>query len=572
MNKSTKNFFKINDDILTKSKEIYKIIINNLNDEEKLNEVIKVLEEKVSQNVISEKNVKLTVDPKDYIYQVIKNIKFNYEKLPNLKTQKTLLEQAEKIQKKVLFNGKTYEFDILKLPKNTNIFKSVSEFQNENKNKSYWDDNQPTFYGSYLSSIRFSTFFLNVYQLKTDIYLFDLNSKKNYENINILFPEIKSFYNKKVIDTSSLSNIIKYYQECETVPCKRFKGDFWIYSYLLANITKELYLIKNIPIYNYNIGSFYSDEDNLIFNKFKIILQKLNINGFFAGHCFNPLSIMTHEYSIYLEEIILYDKNNLIKRDIENPLDTYHLIKKEKLNIPPNFVFNNDYVQKNQNNQLLKFYSFNLNNYPVKIPQKNLIFTLNVHSFKSINENDESINHLIKLIEEIDCQLVCLPESLTDKTHYFKKLKKYKIFNAKTENFKNKDCLTLLYKKVNKVFEKKLPNQVKTLRKMICVKNNNLTYIFTHLEVEDRCRLEELKFILKYNPDFIVGDLNFKENSPEYHFLINQGFKTLTSNLKTTPFGTTVDYIWFKNNDNFIQTIIPYPYSDHRGVLLSLKS
>ena len=137
MNKNTKNFFKINDDILTKSKEIYKIIINNLNNEEKLNEVIKVLEEKVSQNVITEKNVKLTVDPKEYVYQVIKNIKFNYEKMPDLKTQKTLLEQAEKIQKKVLFNGKTYEFDILKLPKNTNIFKSVPEFQNENKNKSY---------------------------------------------------------------------------------------------------------------------------------------------------------------------------------------------------------------------------------------------------------------------------------------------------------------------------------------------------------------------------------------------------------------------------------------------------
>ena len=190
--------------------------------------------------------------------------------------------------------------------------------------------------------------------------------------------------------------------------------------------------------------------------------------------------------------------------------------------------------------------------------------------FRSINKYDECVNNLVELLKKINSPLVCLPECLIDKVHYFKD---YKFYNAKTENYKNNDCLTLLYKDINvqKIFEKKLPNTLKTLRKMIYLKTSEYTFIFTHLEVKDGSRIEQLKFILKYNPDFIVGDLNFKQNSEEYKFLLNDGFKTFNSKLKTTPFGITVDYIWFKKDKNFIQTIIPYPYSDHRGVLLSLK-
>lgn len=571
MDKKTKNLFKVNNNSNKESKKIYDIIIKNLNNEKKLDEITKNFKKKIIEKTIKYKNIKLTIDPYDYIIHIINKIKYSYntEEILNLKNQKTLLDSSKKILKKIKVNDKIYEFEILKIPKNTNIFKSISEFQNEDKNKSYWDDNVPTFYGSYLSAISFSTYFLNVYKLEKDIFLFDMNSKINYENINLLFPQIKNYYNKKIINTNNLNKIFNYYINCNTIICKKFKGDHWLHSYLLSNIIKELFLIKKLPIYEYNVASYYITEDKNIFEKFKIILDKLNLDGFFAGLCFNPLSMLRNDFGINLEEIILYKKNNVLKIDITNPLDTHEIIKKKNLNIPSNFNFDHDYIWKNQNNQLLKFYSKNLNLYPPIIPKNNYIFTLNVHRFRSINSNDETINNLINLIKKINASFVLLPESLSNIDFP----KEYKIFNAKTEDLKNKDCLTLLYKNiiVKNIFEKKLPNIVNTIRKMIYLKTHDYTYIFTHLEVKDGSRINQLKFILQYNPDFIVGDLNFKQNSEEYKFLLNNGFTTLNSNLKTTPFRITVDYIWFKENKNFIQTIIPYPFSDHRGVLLSHK-
>jgi endonuclease/exonuclease/phosphatase family metal-dependent hydrolase len=108
----------------------------------------------------------------------------------------------------------------------------------------------------------------------------------------------------------------------------------------------------------------------------------------------------------------------------------------------------------------------------------------------------------------------------------------------------------------------------------------------THLEVaeatpeegvKNRIRKNQIRAIMDQNPDFIMGDLNFAEHTPEYD-MISKFYKTSKASdyynqtYTTTPWGTTVDYIWYKQSDPnakwHIETYSAnYPWSDHRPVI-----
>ncbi len=86
-----------------------------------------------------------------------------------------------------------------------------------------------------------------------------------------------------------------------------------------------------------------------------------------------------------------------------------------------------------------------------------------------------------------------------------------------------------------------------------------------------RIRKSQLRAIMDQNPDFIIGDLNFAEQTPEYK-MIAKFFKTSkASNYITTPW-QTLDYIWYKKPDPdakwHIETYsVNYIWSDHRPVI-----
>lgn len=102
----------------------------------------------------------------------------------------------------------------------------------------------------------------------------------------------------------------------------------------------------------------------------------------------------------------------------------------------------------------------------------------------------------------------------------------------------------------------------------------------THLEAAEmtrnesdrtRIRKSQLRAIMDHKPDFIIGDLNFAEQTPEYKMIAKFYKTSKASEYTTTPWGT-FDYIWYKKPDTdakwHIETYsVNYIWSDHRPVI-----
>lgn len=226
------------------------------------------------------------------------------------------------------------------------------------------------------------------------------------------------------------------------------------------------------------------------------------------------------------------------------------------------------------------------------------ITTLNVHSFHPINlEHDkkEVMEAPLKFMRRFNISLLVLQEvplsaldqfaNLVERSGLFHSINEFDdAFATSKEPITN-----MVISKYPIVLERKLllptENYVFRHRHAIFFRIPahpiwpKKLFCATHLEVAEmhpkdavRIRKLQLRAIIDQNPDFIIGDLNFAEQTPEYK-MIAKFFKTSkASKYTTTPWRTTVDYIWYKKSDPdakwHIETYsVNYIWSDHRPVI-----
>jgi endonuclease/exonuclease/phosphatase family metal-dependent hydrolase len=84
-----------------------------------------------------------------------------------------------------------------------------------------------------------------------------------------------------------------------------------------------------------------------------------------------------------------------------------------------------------------------------------------------------------------------------------------------------------------------------------------------------KLRINQLNEILKYNPDYIIGDFNFTPNDKEYNYLtqIKKYYTKLVD--YTTPHNTQVDFIFSKTDVKLISRL-NFQYSDHLPIIAIL--
>jgi endonuclease/exonuclease/phosphatase family metal-dependent hydrolase len=273
-------------------------------------------------------------------------------------------------------------------------------------------------------------------------------------------------------------------------------------------------------------------------------------------------------------------------------------------------VFNQDFKHRRQ--PAIKFYQDQFNKTPdieyasnqARQHQDN-IATLNVHMFRPINMThtlDETMIMPINLMKQLNISILALEEVPLQHLDDFKNmLEERRIYHTISDfdwNFdtSSEPITNVVISRYPIVVEKQLllPADEKYIfrhRNAIFFKVPRMPhyehklFAVTHLEVAEKssdndkvkARKYQLRTIMSYGgagPDIIMGDLNFAKMTPEYNMISKQYVHDdyEGESQHTTPFGTTVDYIWHRKRDPAAPWTIKcyainYPLSDHRPII-----
>ena len=287
-------------------------------------------------------------------------------------------------------------------------------------------------------------------------------------------------------------------------------------------------------------------------------------------------------------------------------------------------ILNPEFERKNRHGDIVDFYKKQLELDEVQkktsveitsAPVSDHIGTLNVHMFRPINlahSYDEAMGAPIQLMDKFNVSILALQEvplqyldqfeDIIDSNHMFSTISK------KDEVFENSDepVTNVVISRYPIVEEARrfLPNDgpyTHRHRHVIYFRvpthpyYGDKLFATTHLEVAEqsddvtatRIRKQQIHDILrnaplKAGPDIIMGDLNFKslvdrnadKPTPEFALLDSKYHNevALSEFHYTTPWNTTVDYIWYKKTDpkktwGISSYSVNYPWSDHRPVI-----
>ena len=301
---------------------------------------------------------------------------------------------------------------------------------------------------------------------------------------------------------------------------------------------------------------------------------------------------------------------DILKRNINHPLDWCSWSHLLPIQIIDNFSMSSDNILSNNNFQMMRFYQeHNFNSKRNEIISKHIskikgfcIMTFNVHLFKSINNLESSkfaFQMLLQMIIKFNIDLICLQEFFYNNLLSLEYIK----------NELNKIGYILHFLPIyssygNAIISREEPFIEKTIilpnysrgEKRIATffRLKNIKYLFciTHLEIGKRykfagqllpeselrelvafnsnIRSRQLDAIMNYAPDIILGDFNFEKRNDEYYNITKTYLTFDKYILKTTPFGTTVDFIFYRKKSNIpvvYSCTVDFQYSDHLPVL-----
>ena len=368
---------------------------------------------------------------------------------------------------------------------------------------------------------------------------------------------------------------------------------------------------------------------------FDYVINKLNfIDGVIKKQIFSSLELcgLYNNEELLLKHHsqknkIIYDNNNDLTwtnwkiKDLTN-------YKGIEVSLPnSHFLYNT--ISNNYNFNLIHFINNNYqsynnlnNDFIIKINNKlDYILSYNVHSFIHINKHqdyDKNFNDILNLLtinynikylslyevsfkskyykqlfynhlnkNNFNTIISCVNGSVDDKTFIIfaskNNIKNYKIINMNEiyDKIKIDEKILYLKEKISNIKRNNLVIELNNGIKICClhlsigIRYINLNY---DKELEDliidtnyKFRLNELKSLINYKPNIIIGDFNFTIFDKENKYLIDNNYINYNKdNNNTTPFNR-VDHCYFKYNDNIYKNdIIKCNYSDHLPILQPL--
>jgi endonuclease/exonuclease/phosphatase family metal-dependent hydrolase len=504
------------------------------------------------------------------------------------------------------------------------IFKGTRDYitiENESKFLENADILQPYWFGSKIVGYSYSKTYkggLNAYKFRKDSRLFIINDTRN-EKILINFINGLKESDFKMIKHSKqeiLDSIrIKYGYDCNIGYQIQYIQKYTKYPFLwiARYINKKAFMPEIMKYRNKRI--YGAGKLDRVFGRFMCHFCSKNN---YIGYCSLFNYTVFYSQGVLGDEIVICNQKDNLIRDTEHELDWYQWKKFLPFDIESkifkNYVLNPSFHNKKFlgvfkqyfDNQLDNDRNKKILNIINKTRPKFKFITLNVHSFISSNLNDNYETTLIKLKELLEIFNIdfCFLEEYSSYNNdifieniftNYNILKSSNIGNKEDRFFGNvilsKDII-INHKIIN------LPNlKGKPTRNAILfsIDNKNvkgIKFIGTHLEIGDRytersgsfrdhaqivdiymknveTRTLELNTIIKYQPNIIMGDMNFTNDDIEYKNIIKKSIyrDTIEEEYPTLFNCERVDFIFSDKKIKCKSYVISYPYSDHLPVL-----
>lgn len=502
---------------------------------------------------------------------------------------------------------KTQQFDTFELPKKFKLYKGMESFVTPEDEGKFFDKMSgmhPTWLGPPFIAAQFAAQNhggIHVYQAAKPLKLLVWNST-NVEQLYALLCEFQTkkggFYNtiKKAFQVSVgidipfglrmkyinyLDNAVGKIQVCQT-----------------DKPVGEIYCGKNYTDLKYYFRKYTHHVFIFKYFVFPLIVE-LKLDGIFVPQHANPV----HRWGYWAQEIILLDQPKCLTRLVNDPLDWMFYRKYLDFRVPDSgFLIAKDVSRKNKDYKIMKWYLKMQDAYipSFRKPANSLVIVnLNVHQFEPIRlgTSVDTITEMANFMKAQSADVAVLHEVLSISLMDLLKAMSIAGFTSHSilENHSS-----IVFSKTKTTFQ--LPLQIAKVDAERGIRHKRYATFFTlrgikmcatHLSIgsytfkikdEKRAkevfdinsaqRISELNIILDQNPDVIIGDLNFQPNDPEFAHLVKKGYTTELKEIKeTTPFGTTVDYFFFKKDfkKSYNLQTVPYKYSDHYPVLCTIN-
>lgn len=256
------------------------------------------------------------------------------------------------------------------------------------------------------------------------------------------------------------------------------------------------------------------------------------------------------------------------------------------------FKLNNEFKNKNKNNQIVEFYEKNvrLENLTIPKPTDSLrVATINVHGFRSINSLHSAadcVTGLIEFMKRHSIDVLGVQEYNTKHHALLEQLiKKNNLYSTTLTGW---SYMNLIITRYPPTLEETIilpggDNRFLVRCNIVDANNNEYKIGVTHLSILPRnydypdtdafkesaqATIDHHKLQLakigEYDLDILMGDFNFNATEPEYGWM-SPGWNDASAAEHTTPFGTTVDFVWTHTKN---QAHVTYQaYTDHRCVM-----
>lgn len=326
------------------------------------------------------------------------------------------------------------------------------------------------------------------------------------------------------------------------------------------------------------------------------VVEQLGLHGVYGPQHYNPLVTG----GIWFQEFIISDYARYMRRATEDPLDWCNYVSLLDFRMPDDgFIITGGGAAKNHNHRMMKWYLEQLEGeslvVPVEKPDGPVVVSINVHNFRPIKENGNTVEAailgMLRMAEQQHASLVVMCEVSFEHIPIIKShMHQYGYFSLSRLP---SNTTTIVMSRVACSMEPPVQisdgehPEIRVARWTTPVVVDGLRICATHLSIginpylainqprepeirriNSSYRMAELDRIAALKPDVIIGDLNFIPSDPEFHHLKKLGYRTGLVD-STTPFGTQVDYAWYRRGGARIHTL-PYHWSDHKPIVLTL--
>lgn len=503
------------------------------------------------------------------------------------------------LERKCIFR-KINGFNICTIPKGTYLFKGMQYFYDIEYEKKYIKETKinEIWVGDIFIASSYADRYqggLNAYVVKEDI---NLLISTNYDNIKKIYDMLETEDERKAFcikyGVCDVAKQIRYILDLE-----KYGDEIWINNEITVPETGEYFYDKRLRFY----GTGYNDR------MVSRIIQKYignKINGWITFKAITPYTY----HGKFPEEILLFDYNKL-ERDESSIFDWVQWKDELPIKITDDFMLSESFLKKNNNFRFTKFYQNNTYNGAPKQNCNLKFLTFNVHFFASINKYDSSdkcYNNFIKLLKDVDADVIGIQEYPIEFINRLKQTE-YNILYTSNGSYDNSlNCVLITKHKIDKydiIKDKEYKKFRNSLYAVIDINGKKISVINTHLPIGKRYSRDEtlvyeniiktyngnvkerirfLDRLVKYNPDVMMGDMNFSPIDLEAKYIEKTKYsKSLKKNGEikfSVPYDILVDYILVNDNknnknnnnkNNITYKTIPYQYSDHLPLMMCMK-